>query len=290
MTIRELRIFIAVVETGKMGLAAKKLYIAQPTVSHVISEIESTYGVKLFERLAKRLYITPEGERLLGYARHIVALFDEMERSLKNSSNQVLLKMGATITVGSCVLTSIINRLEEKHPNVQAQVYVDNTHIIEEMILTSKLDLALVEGSVTSKDLLVHPVIRDELVLICGMQHPLVSKKVISIEELAGQAFIVREQGSGTRERFEELIQSCHIEIYPKWTCHCSDAILTAVAGGQGLAVISKMLVREMVQSKKLHIIEIDGVKLDRSFSLVYHKDKFISQPMQSLIDTIGSF
>ncbi len=289
MTIRELRIFIAVVETGKMGLAAKKLYIAQPTVSKVISEIEATYGVKLFERLAKRLYITPEGEQLLSYARHIVALFDEMERGLKNSSNQVLLKVGATITVGSCVLTNIINRLEEKHPNVQAQVYVDNTHVIEEMILTSRLDLALVEGAVTSKDLLVQPMIHDELVLICGMQHPFASKKAISMDELAGQAFVVREKGSGTRERFDEALHSRHIEIYPKWTCHSSDAILTAVAGGQGLAVISKLLVLEMVESKKIHTIDIDGANLDRSFDLVYHKDKFISPAMQSLIDSISA-
>ena len=110
MTIRHLRIFIAVAETGKMGLAAKQLYIAQPTVSQVISDMEKSYGVKLFERLSKKLYITPQGDRLVAYARHIVSLFDEMERSMRNSSAQVLLRVGATITVGACVLSPIIRR------------------------------------------------------------------------------------------------------------------------------------------------------------------------------------
>ena len=86
MTIRHLKVFIAVAQTGKMGAAAKELYISQPTVSQVISEIEEQYGVKLFERLSKKLYITKEGRQLLDYARHIIALFDEMERNLSYAS------------------------------------------------------------------------------------------------------------------------------------------------------------------------------------------------------------
>ncbi len=175
MTIRHLRIFIAVAEAGKMGLAAKQLYIAQPTVSQVISDMERSYGVKLFERLSKKLYITPQGERLLSYARHIVSLFDEMERSMRNSSAQVLLRVGATITVGACVLSPIIHRYEELFPLSQVQVFVDNTRLIEEMLLESQLDVALVEGLVESPDLCTLPVIEDELVLACAPITPLPS-------------------------------------------------------------------------------------------------------------------
>ena len=71
MTIRHLRVFIAVAETERMSAAARRLYVAQPTVSQTVAEIEAHYGVRLFERLSKKLYITPDGARLLGYARHI---------------------------------------------------------------------------------------------------------------------------------------------------------------------------------------------------------------------------
>ena len=197
MTIRHLRIFIAVAETGKMGLAAKQLYIAQPTVSQVISDMEKSYGVKLFERLSKKLYITPQGERLLSYARHIVSLFDEMERSMRNSSAQVLLRVGATITVGACVLSPIIHRYEELFPLSQVQVFVDNTRLIEEMLLESQLDVALVEGSVESPDLCTLPVIEDELVLACAPDHPFAFRETLHPEELEGQNFVLREKGSG---------------------------------------------------------------------------------------------
>ena len=79
MTIRHLKVFLAVAETGKMSAAADQLFIAQPSVSQAIADIEKYYNVRLFERLSRKLYITPAGERLLDYARHIVALFDEME-------------------------------------------------------------------------------------------------------------------------------------------------------------------------------------------------------------------
>lgn len=88
MTFRHLKIFIAVAQTGSMSAAARELYIAQPTVSQVIAEIENEYGIRLFERLSRRLYITREGRQLLDYARHITALFEEMERDLHYASRE----------------------------------------------------------------------------------------------------------------------------------------------------------------------------------------------------------
>lgn len=291
MTIRHLKIFIAVADTGKMSLAAKRLYIAQPTVSQVIAEIEETYGVCLFERLSKKLYITEAGERLLRYARHIVSLFDEMERSLRNSANQVQLRVGATITVGSCVLTRLIRQFEKEHPLIQIQVVVDNTHIIEEMLLESALDLGLVEGSIHSPDLVVQPVIQDELVLVCGEGHPFAARESIDAEELEGQPFILREEGSGTRALLEDFLKAHDITIHPKWICYSSDSILQAVAGEQGLTVISRMLVDQAAQGGRLRLqaVPVRNASFSRYFSLVTHKDKFQSSPLRMLMEMIAN-
>lgn len=101
MTIRDLEIFIAVAQLGKMGLAAKKLYISQPTVSHVISQIESDYNIKLFDRLSRKLYITETGREFLQYAKHIMANFEEMEHYMRRASEQMTIHVGASLTVGS---------------------------------------------------------------------------------------------------------------------------------------------------------------------------------------------
>ena len=287
MTIRHLKIFIAVAEAGTMSQAAKNLYIAQPTVSQVIGEMEDTYQIRLFERLSKKLYITNAGEQLLQYARHAVALFEEMERSLRNAADSVVLRAGATLTVGSCVLAGIIRRFEEGHPAVRTQVVVDNTHVIEEMLLSSSLDLALVEGQVSSPELQVIPVIRDELVLICGAGHPYAVRDSVSAAELEKQDFILRGKGSGTRALFEDSMRSRGISITPKWTCYSSDAILSAVGENQGLGVISRMLVEQKARDGVLRILPIRDAEFHRFFSLVYHRDKFLSEPLRLLIRAI---
>ena len=284
MTIRHLKIFIAVAETGKMGLAAKQLYIAQPTVSQVIADMEDAYGVKLFERLSKKLYITEEGIQLLSYARHIVTLFDEMERNLRNASSHILLRVGATITVGSCVLAGIIKRYEEQRTNAQVQVFVDNTRLIEKMLLESELDLALVEGSIQSPELLVQPVMEDELVLVCSVNHPFAGRKMVYAEDLKGQNFILREEGSGTRALFEHYLLQHGVEIHPKWVCHSSDSILNAVCGGQGLTVISRLLVQNGIKAGKLCILPLEDARLTRNFNSVYHKNKFLSPALTDFI------
>ena len=287
MTIRHLRIFIAVAEAGTMSLAAKRLYIAQPTVSQAIAEIEADCGARLFERLGKKLYITGEGDRLLRYARPITGLFDEMERAMRNAGRAVCLRVGATMTVGSCVLTPLLDSFEAKHPQVQVQAVVDNTHAIEEMLLDSRLDLALVEGEIHSPDLLVRPVIRDELVLVCPPDHPFARRAGILAEELEGQPFILREEGSGTRARLEEFLKSRDIAIVPKWICYGADPILAAVEGGQGLSVISRRLVECRAAGGRLAIVPVRDAALERAFSLVYHTDKFLSEPLRQLLETV---
>ena len=111
MTIRHLRIFVQVAETGKMSDAAKKCFITQPTVSQAIHELENHYQVQLFERLSKKLYITEAGKQLLLYAHSILSQFDVMETNMRELLADNFLRIGATITVGTCLLSFVLNDL-----------------------------------------------------------------------------------------------------------------------------------------------------------------------------------
>lgn len=287
MTLRHMQIFVAVAECKNMSQAARRLYIAQPTVSQAIGEIEAFYGCRLFERLNKKLYITEAGERLLPYAQNLVSLSDEMHRVMDLGSRRKIIKVGATITVGTCVLAETVNRVEAAHPDMGIEVLVDNTAQIESRLLDGRLDLALVEGQVKSADLLVKPVIRDELVLVCGPAHPFAALQSVAPEALAGEAFVLRESGSGTRESFDRFAEERRLSVYVKWVCHSSDAILSAVESGQGLSVISRRLVALSGKADRLHIVPMEGAALFRWFSLVYHKNKFLSEPLCHFIDAV---
>lgn len=270
-----------------MSAAAKSLYIAQPTVSQAVAEIEAEYGVRLFDRLSKKLIITQQGRRLLAYARRIVGLFDEMERDLRDSAAPSLLRVGATITVGAGLLPQLAARHESLRPQAQIQAYVDNTQVIEQMLLRGELDLALVEGVISSPELLTEPVAEDELILACGPDHPLAGQSRVQPEQLEGQDFIFREQGSGVRARFEKYLEERKIQARPKWICHSTDAILSAAAAGQGLAVVSRLLAEPWFHQGLLRQLPLADARLTRQFCLVWHKDKYLSPPLLELMDLI---
>ncbi len=290
MTIRHLEIFITVADCGKMRLAAEKLFISQPSVSQAIAEIESYYGVKLFERLSKKLYITDSGERLLKYARHIVNLFKEMEVDIKNAGENVCLRIGGTVTVGTCLLCPIVTLFEKKHPGVSTKVIVNNTSVIEDMLLHSTLDLAIIEGETISLDIIKIPIYKDKLVLVCGENHPFANEKEINIDKLQGQDIIAREQGSRDRNIFERFLKDEKISVNVKWNSTNTEAIKNAVIAGQGLAILSSIIISKELECDKLRIVPIKDMNITRDIFLVYHKNKFISEHMKSFLEVCENF
>ncbi|SHH86226.1 DNA-binding transcriptional regulator, LysR family [Clostridium grantii DSM 8605] len=284
MTIRHLQVFIAVCDYGKMSLAAENLHISQPTVSQAISELEKYYGIKLFQRLSKKLYITESGEKLLSYARHIVSSFNEMEENIILNSKNITLKIGATITVGTCIINDILKKFQINHPEVKTKVFVENTGVIEDMMLKSRLDIGIVEGKVKSPYIVKIPIIYDELILVSSMDHEFSNLKEINIEQLENSDFILREKGSGTREFFEKALEKSQVTINEKWICNNSEAIKNAVICGQGLTVISKLLIEKELEDKKLHPIIIKDVKFQRNFHIIYHKNKYLSDNIKNFI------
>lgn len=283
MTHRHLKIFITVSDLGSMTAAAKALFIAQPTVSQAVSELEDYYGVKLFERLSRRLYITEQGKKLLSYARHIIDLFNDMKQEM-NEDNYTVIKVGASFTIGTCMLPSLVNQFTKNYPSLQIKGAIKNTKDIENMIIHNDIDFAIVEGTLHDPSIIATPFMDDHLVLVCGKNHPLYKTKVILASELSEHKFIVREKGSGTRELFENIMETNEIIWNLSWECNTSDALKTAAMNGIGVSVISQRLVEEQVKSRELNIIKVDGLDFERKFSVAYHKNKFLTNSMKAFI------
>lgn len=290
MTIRHLKIFIEVVDSGKMTTAAAKLFISQPTVSQAIRELEEHYGGLLFERLSKKLYITEKGQKLLSYARNVVKQFDDMEQMMIQDNYVKKIKIAATNTVGDCILGDIINALRDINPQIEIYSYVNNTKNIEEKLLKSELDIGIVEGRVKSPDLISIPEVNDFLVLICSTKHPFSKKEIITLEDLKNESFAMREQGSGTRELFERYIQEKGIPIKIALEGNSSDSIKKAVIENQFLAVISIRLIEEEIKRGEIKVIQNADCDWDRFFSIVYHKNKVVTDEMKNLIEIVKDY
>lgn len=288
MNLRHLRIFTTVVECENMHKAARRLFISQPSVSQAVAEIEKEFGVPLFERLSKKLYLTDAGKTLLSYARHILQSFDKMEQEMRSLPQAPRLYLGGSVTVGTCLMDHVVAQLEKKVPGVEVFVTVNNTAQIEGMILNNELDAAIVEGSVRSGELFALPVCQDELVVVAGKRSPFYEKKTLTLEQLQGAPLISREAGSAERNQFEQYCEDKGISFTRKWQCTNTEAIKNAVIHGRGIAILSRLLVEGEAAEGTLRILPLEGVRITRTMKLIYHKNKYLSWPLKALLELSG--
>lgn len=284
MTIRHLQIFVAVADCGKMRAAAERLHISQPSVSQAVRELESYYNIKLFERLSQRIYITETGKKLLPYARHIIDSFETMEGFINDTSSGNVIRVGGSVSVGTRLLPPMIKSLENEVPDVDVCVIVDNTAAIEGKIQRSELDIAVVEGIVRSDELVKKDIYDDELVLVVGPEHELFNHPGIKLKELTKHALISRESGSVERNQFEQFLLEHDIKMKNKWSCSNTETIKKAVLNGEGIAILSRMVIEKEIAAGEVRVLNVENTRMRRKIKLIYHKNKYISQSMKQFI------
>lgn len=278
MTLRHLKIFATVCKENSVTLAAKKLFISQPAVSNVIKELEAYYGYPLFERISKKLYLTESGKTVYHYAIHISSLFDELEYTLKNSESAVQVKIGSSITIGTHFMSSYIKKFALQFPNIQTYVKIDSSDVIERLILDNELDFALIEGLVHSDHIISKDFIKDELIVICDPNNPLLTYDNVTVEALAGQPFLMREKNSGTRELAESILSLHNICLNPIWESSSTEAIIQGVSKGIGISILPLRLVQDYITRNEVAKLNISNVKFDRQYHIIYHRKKYLSQ------------
>lgn len=285
MTLRHLRIFVTVCETGSATVAGERLYLAQPSVSLAISELEKYYGIKLFDRIAKRLHITDSGKQFLQYAAHIVELFDKLEDNVRQFESAGILRVGTSITVGNYLLPACVKAFELEYPNMKISAFIENSKSIEEKVLSNQIDLAIIEGVSHNSYLIAKTLKDDELVLICGVNHPFAHRNEVDITEVKDERLIMREKGSAGREIVDSLLQSHDMEIEPLWQSISTQAIVRAVKEGIGISILPRMLIEDGIERNEIKSVKIRDIPLNRKFTLIYHKNKYISQSMKAFIN-----
>jgi len=284
MTLRNLQVFLAIAECGNMTKAAEKLFISQPSVSLAVSEIEKTYNVVLFERLPGKLRLTPTGERLRNYAQRMLDIERDMDKFLSQESSNYCIRLGASITIGSSVISPIIARMRTEIPKVNYHVDIASTHEIEQLLLDGELDIALVEGAIKSPGLEVKDFISDKLVVICTNDHQFANREKIKMADLSGMPLILREQKSGTREQFDRAAKRSGIDLVVRFSSVSYGAIIDAVENDLGVGIISERLVKKYVDGGRLHTCEIEDADLSRDFKLVYRRDRYITDILDQFI------
>lgn len=279
-----MEVFVAVARNENMSHAAEVLYLSQSACSMALSALENQLGGALFDRHGKRLILNERGRILLPKASNIIAQAEELQDLMAQDKAKALaghLIVGASSTIGNYLLPKTIGHFLIDYPNAKITLRVANTEQIIRQLLRFDIDVGMIEGRCNANEIKVLPWRKDELIIISSPQNPLCKKVKITLSDLRDAKWILRESGSGTRERFEEVMGS---QINPFLELGHTEAIKQAVQAGLGISCLSRVTVSDALKSGELVELKTPFLKLTRDFYILLHKEKYQTAILNAFI------
>ncbi len=281
MTLRHLEIFLQVYRQNSITRAAESLHMTQPAVSVAIRELERHYGVVLFERLGRRLYITDEGRTLYQRALHIVEEFRQMEQGMGRAG---VLRVGASVTLGNFLLPRVAKQWQQRCLHRPLQVTVANGRTLQEMLCDDRLDAAVIEGPVERPELEKRVFRRDSLVLVLPREHLLAQKQDVTLAEAAAQSLLLREKGSAGRAFVDATLARHGLEGKAAWESIDTQALFRAVRAGLGVA----FLPRELAENEPDVVLQqLSDEPFTRENVLVWHRHKRLTPELKAWMELV---
>ena len=207
-----LKVFRTVAEHLNFRKAAEHLFLTQPAITLQIKALEDDLGVRLFDRTANRVSLTPQGSLLLGYAKKIATLVSQAEQELGGQDGKVSgeLSLGVSTTIAQYVLPRLLVAFLDEHPRVQFSLHSGNTGEIVQLLLDDKLSIGLIEGPARDRGIRTEPFMQDELVLITP---PAFESDHMSRDQLVASNLLMREHGSGSRRVVEIALEKAGFKL-----------------------------------------------------------------------------
>lgn len=286
MTIRHLKTFCAVCRLGGITRAAEELCVAQPSVSQTVSELERYYGVKLFDRMGRKLLLTPEGERLRVKAEEAIAAFSEFEDAARDTKDRRSVRIGASVTVGQMLLPRLVRVLKEEMGNVECRAVVESAAAVEKLVEEGALDFAAIEGSV-SRGLIAEEFASDRLAAVCAAEMDI--RGPILPAWLVELPLLLRRKGSASRDLLEERLSALGLRPQPWLESSSNSALLAAAREGLGFAVLPEAIVESDLAAGRLREVTVEGLDLSRRWFAVRRQDRRFSSAQKAAYDLLFS-
>lgn len=284
MNFHQLHIFYTVAERESFSAAALALHMTQPAVTMQIQSLEDYFGTKLLHRSTKKIELSEAGKTLLPFAISSMNLVRAADEAMSSFSQMLegRLQLGASLTIGEYILPRLLGPFGQQFPHIHIMMKVMNTTQIMDEILRHQLNFGLIEAPVHHPDMVVDPVMRDELKLIVPANHVLAQASEVFIEDVMQHSFVLREKGSGTRQVMEEALKNRSIDLSKLNTVMelgSTGAVKSAVEAGLGITMLSPSSVKHEVALGLLKVINIRDITFKRQFYAIHLKSALLPIP-----------
>lgn len=288
MELRDLEVFLALVNHLNFTHAAQEIHLSQSSVSVRIRRLQEEVGVKLFEQVGKKILLTEAGRLFETHSRRVIAAQSDMQQAMEayRGLEQGSLRIAASTTPGMYLVPRIIAEFKRQHPKIAIRLSIKNTRQVEEDIVKNEFDIGFVGGHLISDEIEAFAWLRDELVLVLSPGHPLARMKHIKPSDLENEIFINREPGSATRALIEKHFPMPNRAVSTAMELDNPESVKQAVMSGLGVAFVSYSAIKTELKAKRLVARRIQGVHIDRELRIIYRKGKHLSRAAGALIET----
>lgn len=285
ISLKQLRLFVAVVQAGNLAEAAERLFITKAAASMSLQELEKQLDCRLFDRVRNRLQLNTQGAQLLPLADELLQRLDTIEHLFQRSDRASgVLRIGASHTIGNYLLPRLLADFLQNHPDVDFKIEISNTRTLVEQLADFRLDMALLEGNSSDSNLCLQEWMPDSMHVVAAPNHPLALTGRLNMADLEQQRWLLREPGSGSREQFQRLIGS-HLQSWQAGLeLNTTESILNAVAAGLGLCLLSGLAATAAVQDGRVVVLDLQP-GIQRPLRLAWHKEKYLHPVLAEFIE-----
>ncbi|MBN8507900.1 MAG: LysR family transcriptional regulator [Burkholderiales bacterium] len=279
VSFRQLRVFLEVAQTGSVTRAAEALHLTPPAVSMQIKEVEAQVGLKLFDRSGRTLTLSTAGEYFVVHAKRLLAALRDAENAMGRFKR---LEHG-TLTVGMVstakyFVPRLLALFHDEHPGIDVRLVV----AANREALLARMDSGEVELSVMGRPprelaARAEPFAAHPLVFVCPPGHELLLIGHPPVAALAPYPFIVREQGSGTRNAMENFFAEHRFEPRITMEMGSNETIKQAVMAGMGVSFLSLHTLGLELRTGLLHLVEVEGTPVMRHWHVVHLQSRVLS-------------
>lgn len=291
ISLHDLRVVMAVAQAGSMGKAAKLLATSQPAISRSIGTLEQDLGVRLFDRSAQGIALTPFGDALV---RRGTAVFDELLHGIKDIqflSNPTVgdLAIGASIAVAEGFVCSVIGRLSRRYPRVRFQVHATDTATAYQALLSRRVDLAIVHAiDMPDRKLMeVEELLQDPHVVVAGAHNPIVRRRGIGLAQLVDEPWVLPlpEQPYGTV--VAAAFRAHGLQVPPFVVGSTLPVRTTMLATGRFLSMVPRVVMQFPPKNRLLKSLSIELPTTTRPLALVTLKNRTLNPLAELFSDSV---
>jgi DNA-binding transcriptional LysR family regulator len=291
----KVKVFCAVAEMKSFVKAARLMRLTQPAISLQIQSLENTLGTKLFDRSGGVIIPTKPGEIFYKYAKEINSLYNSSEKELDKftAPYKGIVNVGASSTIGNYVLPAVLSEFKKKFPMIKINLFIGNTKSVVDNLYEGNIEMALVESRVKRQRLTAEKFFSDEMVLIFSPLHPWASKSAVSVFDVVKEPFILREEGSATKQLIETFFMKNGIQlqhIKTPFIMGSIESIIGSVEEGLGISIVSEWAARKERIRGRLKTAQFKEDKLTRDFSILYSKSKAFSFVLKMFFEFTKKF